>query len=80
PELDFVSRYFAPWVGVNEAPVTGSAHCALTQYWSEKLNKRSFDAYQASYRGGYISTKLQTNGRIKLIGTATTVISGMLRL
>nr|WP_202612663.1 PhzF family phenazine biosynthesis protein [Vibrio toranzoniae] len=80
PELDFVSRYFAPWVGVNEDPVTGSAHCALTQYWSEKLNKRSFDAYQASYRGGYISTKLQTNGRIKLIGTATTVISGILKL
>lgn len=79
-ELDFVSRYFAPWVGVNEDPVTGSAHCALTQYWAEKLNKSSFSAYQASRRGGYMSTELLANGRIKLIGSATTVISGVLKL
>ncbi|MBY7730105.1 PhzF family phenazine biosynthesis protein [Vibrio splendidus] len=79
-ELDFVSRYFAPWVGVNEDPVTGSAHCALTQYWAEKLNKRSFSAYQASRRGGYLSTELLANGRIKLIGSATTVISGVLKI
>lgn len=80
PELDFVSRYFAPWVGVNEDPVTGSAHCALTQHWTEKLNKRSFSAYQASRRGGYMSTELLDNGRIKLIGSATTVISGVLKV
>ncbi|PML49301.1 phenazine biosynthesis protein PhzF [Vibrio lentus] len=79
-ELDFVSRYFAPWVGVNEDPVTGSAHCALTQYWSEKLNKAHFNAYQASRRGGYVSTELLSNGRIKLIGSATTVISGTLKV
>lgn len=76
-ELDFVSRYFAPWVGINEDPVTGSAHCALTQYWAEKLNKHSFRAYQASRRGGYMSTQL-ANGRIKLIGSAVTVIRGVL--
>ncbi len=80
PELDFVSRYFAPWVGVNEDPVTGSAHCALTQHWAEKLNKSSFNAYQASRRGGYMSTELLANGRIKLIGSAITVISGVLKL
>ena len=80
PELDFVSRYFAPWVGVNEDPVTGSAHCALTQHWTEKLNKCSFSAYQASRRGGYMSTELLDNGRIKLIGSATTVISGVLKV
>lgn len=79
-ELDFVSRYFAPWVGVNEDPVTGSAHCALTQHWAEKLNKSSFSAYQASRRGGYMSTELLANGRIKLIGSATTVISGVLKI
>ncbi|MEZ9762289.1 PhzF family phenazine biosynthesis protein [Vibrio splendidus] len=79
-ELDFISRYFAPWVGVNEDPVTGSAHCALTQHWAEKLNKSSFSAYQASRRGGYMSTELLDNGRIKLIGSATTVISGVLKL
>ncbi|MEZ9600014.1 PhzF family phenazine biosynthesis protein [Vibrio sp. 10N.286.46.A8] len=79
-ELDFVSRYFAPWVGVNEDPVTGSAHCALTKYWSEKLNKAHFNAYQASRRGGYVSTELLPNGRIKLIGSATTVISGTLKV
>ncbi|MEZ9700178.1 PhzF family phenazine biosynthesis protein [Vibrio sp. 10N.261.46.E12] len=79
-KLDFVSRYFAPWVGVNEDPVTGSAHCALTQHWADKLNKNSFSAYQASRRGGYISTGLLANGRIKLIGSATTVTSGVLKL
>ena len=79
-ELDFVSRYFAPWVGVNEDPVTGSAHCALTQHWAEKFNKRSFNAYQASRRGGSMSTELLANGRIKIIGTATTVICGVLKV
>ena len=46
-EVDFVSRYFAPWVGVNEDPVTGSAHCALAAYWQQALGKNSFNAYQA---------------------------------
>ena len=78
--LDFVSRYFAPWVGNNEDPVTGSAHCALTQYWADKLNKLCFRAYQASRRGGYVSTELLENGRIKLVGSAKTVISGVLKI
>ena len=79
-DLDFVSRYFAPWVGTNEDPVTGSAHCALTQYWADKLNKLCFRAYQASRRGGYVSTELLANGRIKLVGSAKTVISGVLKI
>ncbi|MFM2644189.1 PhzF family phenazine biosynthesis protein [Vibrio chagasii] len=79
-DLDFVSRYFAPWVGNNEDPVTGSAHCALTLYWADKLNKSCFRAYQASRRGGYVSTELLANGRIKLIGSAKTVISGRLKV
>lgn len=79
-DLDFISRYFAPWVGNNEDPVTGSAHCALTQYWADKLNKQCFRAYQASRRGGYVSTELLENGRIKLVGSAKTMISGLLKI
>ncbi|KJG17434.1 PhzF family phenazine biosynthesis protein [Photobacterium angustum] len=79
-DLDFISRFFAPWVGVNEDPVTGSAHCALTLYWSEKLNKVKLNGYQASARGGYVSTELLPNGRIKLIGSAITTIKGTMQL
>ncbi|NOH99459.1 PhzF family phenazine biosynthesis protein [Vibrio sp. 99-70-13A1] len=77
--LDFVSRYFAPWVGVNEDPVTGSAHCALTVYWSEKLDKLKLKGYQASARGGYVATELLPTGRTKLIGAAVTVIKGTIQ-
>ncbi|NOH86020.1 PhzF family phenazine biosynthesis protein [Vibrio sp. 03-59-1] len=79
-ELDFVSRYFAPWVGVDEDPVTGSAHCALTVYWSEKLNKSELKGFQASARGGYVATELLPNGRTKLIGSAVTVIKGTMQI
>ena len=51
---DFVSRFFAPAVGVDEDPVTGSAHCALAPYWAERLGKASLLAYQASRRGGLV--------------------------
>ncbi|AUI86329.1 phenazine biosynthesis protein PhzF [Vibrio azureus] len=80
PHLDFVSRYFAPWVGVNEDPVTGSAHCALTVYWSEKLAKTQLKGFQASQRGGYVDTELLPNGRTKLIGSAVTVIKGKMQV
>lgn len=79
-DLDFISRFFAPWVGVNEDPVTGSAHCALTLYWSEKLNKVKLNGYQASVRGGYVSTELLPNKRIKLIGSAITTMRGTMQL
>jgi PhzF family phenazine biosynthesis protein len=54
PEYDFVSRFFAPLVGIDEDPVTGSAHCALGVYWSRVLNKNSLVAYQASREGGVV--------------------------
>jgi len=74
---DFVSRFFAPQVGVNEDPVTGSAHCCLTPYWSKKLDKHEMMAYQASARGG--SLRVRTNGdRVKIAGQAVTVMSGRL--
>jgi PhzF family phenazine biosynthesis protein len=69
PEFDFISRYFAPASGVNEDPVTGSAHCALGPYWQSKLGKNDFKAYQASRRGGVV--KLSVRGeRVLLRGQA----------
>jgi predicted PhzF superfamily epimerase YddE/YHI9 len=76
-EYDFVSRFFAPQSGVPEDPVTGSAHCALTPYWSAKLGKQELVAYQASPRGGVVRVRL--NGeRVKLAGQAVTVLRGEL--
>lgn len=79
-DVDFVSRYFAPWVGVNEDPVTGSAHCALASYWSEKLNKSKLLGYQASVRGGYVGVENQPSGRVILSGHAVTTLSGQLTI
>ena len=69
PQFDFVSRFFAPAVGVNEDPVTGSAHCALGPYWQAKLNRCDFTALQASARSGIV--KLSVRGdRVILRGQA----------
>jgi len=54
-DYDFLSRFFAPQLGVPEDPVTGSAHCLLTPYWAEKMGKNTFTAYQASPRGGWLN-------------------------
>jgi PhzF family phenazine biosynthesis protein len=70
---DFISRFFAPAVGVNEDPVTGSAHTALTPYWSTKLGKKDLIAYQASARGGEL--RLHDRGdRVIIEGQAVTVL------
>jgi PhzF family phenazine biosynthesis protein len=71
-KYDFVSRFFAPGSGVDEDPVTGSAHCALAPYWSAKLGKNEFLAYQASRRGGELRLRLDGD-RVKLGGHAVTV-------
>ncbi len=77
PDCDFVSRFFAPGVGVEEDPVTGSAHCALTPYWSARLGKSELTAYQASARGGWL--RLRPAGeRVKIAGQAVTVLRGEL--
>lgn len=74
---DFVSRFFAPNLGINEDPATGSSHCCLSPYWRDRLHKSTFLAYQASPRGGVI--KLQDEGdRIRLSGQAVTVLRGEL--
>jgi PhzF family phenazine biosynthesis protein len=74
-DWDFVSRFFAPGSGIDEDPVTGSAHCALTPYWSQKLGKTTFTARQMSARGGTLKTEL-AGDRVKLRGQAVTVMKG----
>jgi PhzF family phenazine biosynthesis protein len=76
-DVDFVSRYFAPAVGVNEDPVTGSAHCALAVHWSRRLGKVEMIGYQASARGGFVRVRLQGD-RVILCGQAVTVLAGEL--
>lgn len=76
-EYDFVSRFFAPGSGVDEDPVTGSAHCCLTPYWSQRLGRSEFTAYQASKRGGMLRVRLEGD-RVKLLGRAVTVFRGEL--
>jgi PhzF family phenazine biosynthesis protein len=75
--FDFVSRFFAPGVGIDEDPVTGSAHCALAPYWAAKMRKNDFVAYQASRRGGIVRARL-AGDRVKLGGRAVTVLRGEL--
>ena len=74
-EFDFISRFFAPVIGINEDPVTGAAHCCLAPYWAQKLGKNSMLAYQASARGGVLKIKLEGDRTI-LAGEAVTVIKG----
>ena len=77
PRFDFVSRYFAPGAGIDEDPVTGSAHCCLGPYWSELLGKTEMTAFQASARGGAV--RVRVNGdRVLLGGQAVTVLRGEL--
>ena len=77
PQYDFVSRFFAPSVGVPEDAVTGSAHCCLTPYWAEQLGKTEMVGYQASPRGGVVKVALRGD-RVWLYGQAVTVIRGEL--
>jgi len=79
PGLDIVSRVFVPEVGIDEDPVTGSAHCALAPYWSSILQKTTLSAYQASRRGGYL--EIEDRGeRVLLRGHAVTVMDIELRI
>jgi len=80
-EYDFVSRFFAPRVGVPEDPVTGSAHCALGPYWSDRLGVSHLTGYQASHRGGTVAIHLSepmpgTDARVHLQGQCCTVVRG----
>ncbi|KAK2098559.1 hypothetical protein P7K49_024010 [Saguinus oedipus] len=75
--FDFYSRYFAPWVGVAEDPVTGSAHAVLSSYWSQQLGKKEMHAFQCSRRGGELGISLRPDGRVDIRGGAA-VLEGTL--
>ncbi|NBD26010.1 PhzF family phenazine biosynthesis protein [Paenibacillus glycinis] len=77
PSYDFVSRAFYPASGVNEDPVTGSAHCALAPYWQRRLRKDELSAYQASARGGALRISVRGE-RVFMTGQAVTVMTGQL--
>jgi PhzF family phenazine biosynthesis protein len=76
-EFDFISRFFAPGAGIDEDPVTGSAHCCLGPYWSEILENNKLLAYQASARGGIVRVRVKGD-RVHLSGKAVTVMVGKL--
>lgn len=75
--FDFVSRFFAPRVGVNEDPVTGSAHCCLSPFWSKRFGRNELVGYQASARGGVVRVRLDGE-RVHIGGQAVTVLTGEL--
>ena len=74
-EFDFVSRFFGPSVGVDEDPVTGSAHCCLAHYWQQRTGRDQFTAFQASKRGGTVHIQIQQD-RVLLSGNAVIVAQG----
>lgn len=73
---DFVSRFFAPAAGVNEDPVTGSAHSQLIPYWSEKLGKSKMHALQLSQRGGELWVEQVNDARVKMSGQCAFYMKG----
>jgi PhzF family phenazine biosynthesis protein len=77
PAFDFVSRFFAPAAGIDEDPVTGSAHCSLGAFWRKRLNRDDFRAYQASARGGVVRVRVRGD-RVFLGGRAVTIAKGSL--
>lgn len=76
-QYDFVSRFFAPAVGIDEDPVTGSAHCCLAPFWAQRLGKSEMLGYQASKRGGEVGVRL-SGPRVFLLGRAVTLVRGRL--
>jgi PhzF family phenazine biosynthesis protein len=76
---DFVSRYFAPGVDIDEDPVTGSAHCYLTPYWARKTSKTDFFAHQASARGGDLKLTI-TDENVIIRGQAVTMLKGEMNI
>jgi PhzF family phenazine biosynthesis protein len=77
-DYDFISRYFAPASGIDEDPVTGSAHCCLGPFWKGRLKKNDMTAYQASRRGGVVRVRVDGD-RVVLGGKAVTILAGDLR-
>ena len=78
-EFDFVSRFFAPGAGIDEDPVTGSAHCTLVPYWAKRLGKTAFEARQLSRRGGALSCALDGD-RVSIAGRAILYLEGRIEV
>ncbi len=78
-DVDFVSRYFAPGAGIDEDPVTGSAHCLLTPYWAQRLGKTELTARQISARGGWLRCRL-AGDRVRIAGRAVAYMSGTIEV
>ncbi|KAA3437976.1 PhzF family phenazine biosynthesis protein [Rufibacter hautae] len=80
PEYDFYSRCFWPWVGINEDPVTGSAHSALAKYWADRLQKTELRAFQLSARGGYLHLNIKDTNTLEVRSQAQIILEGELTL
>ncbi|MFP3879353.1 MAG: PhzF family phenazine biosynthesis protein [Dehalococcoidia bacterium] len=78
-QSDFVSRFFAPRVGIPEDPVTGSAHCVLVPYWSRELHKKNLHAFQISKRGGEVFC-VDAGDRVKIAGRAVLYMEGAITI
>ncbi|MEQ8360578.1 MAG: PhzF family phenazine biosynthesis protein [Cytophagales bacterium] len=78
-KVDFISRFFAPRVGINEDPVTGSAHTMLIPYWSKRLHKKEMSAQQISARGGHLHC-VDLGERVEIKGTAVTYLVGEIKI
>ena len=75
--IDFIVRCFVPGLGIDDDPVTGSAHCALVPYWTKVMGKEEFTSYQASKRGGYLRVKADGD-RVIIAGNAITILKSEL--
>jgi predicted PhzF superfamily epimerase YddE/YHI9 len=75
PEYDFATRFFTPAIGIDEDPVTGSAHCCLGPYWYQKLKKEALIGYQASERVGIVRIRIEGD-RVRLGGKEVTIFKG----
>jgi PhzF family phenazine biosynthesis protein len=80
PEFDFYSRCFWPWVGINEDPVTGSAHSVLAAFWAERLQKTELRAGQLSQRGGYLDLRIKNESTLEVRSQAQIVLEGVLHI
>lgn len=78
--FDFLSRYFDPWNGIPEDPVTGAAHCVLASYWQRVLGKNIFYARQCSKRGGNVDVNILNEDRVELAGTVAVIFKGTIKL
>jgi len=78
-DIDYVTRFFCPAIGINEDPATGSISCTLAPYWADRLGKRTLRAQQLSGRGGELRCQIDGN-RVKIAGQARLYLQGMLEL